>query len=381
MRKFNAARLLLPAALLLALAHAAFAQGAVDERAALSRLPDSQAVLFVNAHRVVNDVLPRVMPAADYQKMLAETQKVGFDVRGLQYAAVGVRFSDDAPAGTPPDFVVVIHGNFNADSLLMLARIGMAAQNVQGRDETYGSKSIQIVSTDAIDKMMGKGGKPEGGDKPEGADGEAPKSKPFPYPELAFMALDSNTIVTGTPALVRSAVDAAGGRGALKPSVISLAAQDPNAIWSLTAELPPNLAGLAHKYGVPANEQFDQMVGWVRRLNVSQGMTALDYTLNVAVMTDQPEHANAFSGLIRMGQAFAENALREAAAKSTGKDAVRAREGLAVLSTAVNRAEGNTLLLRVSVPQKTVAKLLKDEKKATPTTNTRRRTRRTARRR
>lgn len=375
MRKFNAARLLLPTALLLALAHAAFAQGAVDERAALSRLPDSQAVLFVNAKRIVNDVLPRVMPAADYQKMLAESQKVGFDVRGLEYAAVGVRFGDAAPAGTPPDFVVVIHGDFNADALLTLAKIGMAAQNVQGREETYGSKSIQIVSTEAFDKVMGKG------DKPEGADGEAPKSKPFPYPEMAYTALDSNTIVTGVPAMVRSAVDAAGGQGALKPSMISLAAQDPNAIWSLTAELPPNLAELAHKYGAPAGEQFDQMVGWVRRLNVSQGMTALDYTLNVAVMTDQPEHANAFSGMIRMGQTFAENALREAAAKSTGGDAVRAREGLAVLSTAVNRTEGSTLLLRVSVPQKTVANLLKDERNPTPTTSTRRRTRRNARRR
>jgi hypothetical protein len=377
MRKFNAARLLLPAALLIALAHAASAQTAVDERAALSTFPDSQAVLFVNARRVVNDVLPRVMTPADYRKMLAESQKVGFDVRGLQYAAVGVRFNADAPAGTPPDFVVVVKGNFNADSLLMLARIGMAAQNVQSREESYGSKSIEVISTDAVERMMGKGG----GGKPEGADGEAPRPKPFPYPELAFTALDSNTLVAGVPAFVRSAVDAAGGQGRLKPSMIGLAAQDANAIWSLTAELPPDLAGMAHRYGAPANQQFDQMVGWVKQLNVSQGMTALDYTLNVAVLTDQPEHASAFSGLIRMGQAFAENALREAASKEKGKDAARAREGLAVLSTAVNRTEGSTLILRVSVPQKAVADLIKDKRGKAPTTTTRRRTRRPARRR
>jgi hypothetical protein len=161
--------------------------------------------------------------------------------------------------------------------------------------------------------------------------------------------------------------------------MISLAAQDPNALWSLTAELPPNVAEMAHRYGVPANEQFDQIVGWVKQLSVAQGMTALDYTLNVAILTDQPEHASAFSGVIAMGKTFAENALREAAAK-TGRDAARAREGLAILSTAVNRTEGSTLVLRVSVPQKTVASLLRDDRRKAAT-QTRRRTRRATRRR
>jgi hypothetical protein len=160
---------------------------------------------------------------------------------------------------------------------------------------------------------------------------------------------------------------------------LGLAAQDANAIWSLTAELPPNLADMAHNYGVPANAQFDQMVGWVRQLNISQGMTALDFTLGVAVTTDQPEHASAFSGLVRMGQAFAENMLREAASKSKGKDAARARDGLALLSTAVNRTEGSTLVLRVSVPQKTVFNMINEERSKgvkKPVRTTRRRARR-----
>ena len=86
------------------------------------------------------------------------------------------------------------------------------------------------------------------------------------------------------------------------------------------------------------------------------------FTLGVAVTTDRPEHASAFSGLVRMGQTFAENMLREAASKSRGADAARAREGLAMLSSAVNRAEGDTLFLRVSVPQKTIIKLINDER-------------------
>ncbi|HVF67359.1 MAG TPA: hypothetical protein VM914_06835 [Pyrinomonadaceae bacterium] len=377
MRKFNPARLLLPLALLCALASSALAQTTpVDIRGALSTFPDSQAVLFVNAQRVVNDVMPKVVSPADYQKMLADAKKVGFDVRGLQFAAVGIRFKDDAPAGTPPEFVLVIRGNFNADSMLMLGKITLAARNLQSRTETYGSKSIEIIDAEAVSKSMGKsGGTGEG----TGADGEAPKPKPFPYPEIAVAALDSNTLVTGVPAFVRAAVDASGGQGTLRPSLLSLAAEDSDAIWSLTAELPPNLADMAHKYGVPANSQFDQMVGWVKQLNISQGMTAADFTLGVAVTTDQPEHASAFSGLVRMGQAFADNLLREALAKSKGKDAVRARQGLAMLASAVNRTEGNKLILRVSVPQQTIFDMVKEqtEKGKKPArTTTRRRTRR-----
>lgn len=378
MRKLNFARLLLPLALLHALASGASAQTHVDARGALSTFPDSQAVLFIDVHRIVNEVLPRVMTPAEYQKMLDESRKVGFDVRGLQFAAAGVRFKDDAPAGTPPEFVLVIKGNFNADSMLAIGKIMLAAQNLPSRTETYGSKSIEIIDTEAVAKSTGMGMGNVMGEGTDGGGGGA-KPKPFPYKELAVTALDSNTLVAGVPAFVRSAVDASGGQGRLRPSLLGLAAQDSNAIWSLTAELPPNLLEMAHNYGVPANAQFDQMVGWVRQLNISQGMTALDFTLGVAVTTDQPEHASAFSGLVRMGQAFAENMLREAASKSKGRDAARAREGLALLSTAVNRTEGSTLVLRVSVPQKTVINMINEERSKgvkKPLRTTRRRTRR-----
>src|ERR1044072_4971350 len=131
MSKLKPVRLLLPLVLLLALARSAAAQ--TDSRRALSTLPDSQAVLYVNAQRIIHDVLPRLMPPAEYAKMLAEAQKVGCDARGIDYAAVGARFADPAPANYLPDFVVVIHGNFNADTLLALGRVAAGAQNMTPR--------------------------------------------------------------------------------------------------------------------------------------------------------------------------------------------------------------------------------------------------------
>jgi hypothetical protein len=144
--------------------------------------------------------------------------------------------------------------------------------------------------------------------------------------------------------------------------MLDLAARDPQALWSLTADIPPSLTDTLHKLGVPANQELDEMLAWIRQANISQGMDAASFTLRAAVLTDEPEHASAFSGLIRMGQAALENMLREAASKSRGADAARAREGLAMLSSAVNRAEGDTLFLRVSVPQKTIIKLINDER-------------------
>ena len=195
------------------------------------------------------------------------------------------------------------------------------------------------------------------------------------------MALDSSTLVAGVPAYVRAAVDSSGGRGALKASMIDLAAHDPQALWSLTAELPPTLVDYLHKTGLPANQQADEMISWVRQLSVAQGMDALNYTMSASVLTDTPEHASAFSGLIRMGLLAAQTALNAEAAKQkpTDKDYAKTQTALSALKTFVNRTDGSTLHLSVSVPQKTVAQLIRQEmtKKPAPATTspTRRRAR------
>src|SRR5215203_6223031 len=202
MSKLKPVRLLLPLAILFALAQTAAAQ--VDSRSALAGLPDSQAVLYVNAHRIIHDVLPRVMTPADYAKMLSEARKVGFDARGIDYVAVGARLADPAPANYLPEFVVVIHGNFNADSLLALGRIAAGAQNITPRTETYGSKTLEIIDLESLNKNWEGVG--SGSGEGEGQ-GEA-KPKPMPYPEIAVMALDANTLVAGVPSYVKAVVDA-----------------------------------------------------------------------------------------------------------------------------------------------------------------------------
>ena len=177
------------------------------------------------------------------------------------------------------------------------------------------------------------------------------------------MALDSGTLVAGVPSYVKAVVDAAGGRGTMKPSMIDLATRDSQSLWSLTVDVPPTLVDYLHKFGVPANEQSDEMIAWVKQVSLAQGMDALNYTMSASVMTDAPEHASAFSGLIRMGLLAAQTGLSSEAAKQTPrhKDYAQTRAALDAIKTFVNRTDGNTLLLSVAFPQKAVHDLVKRE--------------------
>ncbi len=358
MKKMTLPRAILSLVLVFALAVAASAQGSVNAQSALSTFPDSQAVLFVNVKRIVDEAMPRLLPPAEYQKILETPQKVGFDVRGVEYAIAGVRFSETPSPSGLPEFVLLLKGNFSANALLGLGKMALGSQNMQSRQESYGSRTLDIVN---VERMMG--GEPKEGEE----------RKPAPYPEIAATALDDNTLIVGVPAYVRATIDAVGdGRGQLRPALLSLAAQDPTALWSLSAELPPSLPEYAKKFGMPANAEFEKMIGWFKQVSFSNGMDALNFTVRVGVGADSAEHASALSGMVRMGISAAQTALEEEIARKKAKpsEAQQARMALSAVRTLTNRTEGNTLLLGISVPQKTVAELVRKEfvKKPTATT-------------
>jgi hypothetical protein len=350
MKKVTPPRALLSFVLILAFAAVASAQGLVDSRGALSTFPDSQAVLFVNVKRVVGEALPRILPAAEYQKLLATPQKVGFDVRTVDYAVAGVRFNNAEAMGGMPEFVVLLKGSFNADSLMTLARLGLSSQKeLQSRRESHGGHTVEIID---IEKVMG--------DAPK----EGEQKKPSPYPEIAFVALDANTLVAGVPAYVRAAIDAAGGgQGQLRAGLVELGARDPQALWSLSAELPPGLAEYAKKFGMPPNSEIENMIGWLKQISFSNGMDALNFSLRAAVGTDSAEHASALSGIVKMGITAAQSAAEADIAKKKVKPAEsrQARLALNALRTFTNQTEGDTLLLGVSVPQSTVSEIVRQE--------------------
>lgn len=346
--------LALAACLVVALSVQAAAQGLVDARRtreALTTFPDSQAVVFVNIQKIVRDALPRFMPPAELRKLHEEPRKLGFDVNGVEYGIVGVRMIEPAPpGGVPAEFVVFLRGTFNADSLLSLGRIALDGQGFKATSENYNGKTLDILDLSSLDK------------KPDG-DGDGPNrsSMPIPYKEIAVTALDANTIAVGVPAYVRDAIDAAAGtgRGRLNAGLIDLASRDDNSLVSFTAALPPSVFQYLDKAPMPKDGEAERLVRSLRQLNLSAGMTALDFTLKASVNTENATDASAISGFVTMGLAAAENAIREELKKKRGAAAAEPRAALAAIRTFTNTTEGNTLLVGFSVPQKTVAALVK----------------------
>lgn len=363
MSKLTAAPLLRAALVVFALAAAASAQVPGDARGALAKFPESQAVFHVNARRILNDALPRLLPKADYDKMIAQSRQVGFDIRELHSLTAGFRFAEGAPAGALPEVLIVLRGDFSADALLTLARVAAGTQNISVREENYVGKPIQVF--DVVSRGQGGEGAAPGG---EGA-----KPPSFPFKEVAAVSLDAHTLVVGVPGYVRAAVDASNGQGVLKSSLVDLAARDPQALWSLTAELPENLLEYAQKLKLPPNEELNRVLGWLRQISLSNGMDALNFTFRAAVLTDSPDHANALSGLVRMGLTAAESAAQRDIERKRLKprESWQSRAALKAMRTFVNRVEGQTLVLGASFLQSDIAQFVRTEliKKPAPKTS------------
>lgn len=392
MRNKTPLALLLLAAALLAVVPRAPAQALVDAQAtrqALSTFPDSQAVVFVNVQRIFRDVLPRVVPPAEIKKAVAEVKKnLDIDLNEIEYAIAGLRLPDPPPPGAVPEFVFVLRGNFNADALIALASLGAGTQGVPSREEQHAGKTLTVF-------RIAKEPKPEAGGAADSGSAEpaAAESKPYtpgdmlpkssPYPEIAATTLDANTLLVGVPGYVRSALDAASGEGQrLKTALIDLAVSNPDTLSSVTIELPPDLPKWLEKSGAPRNAEAEKILGWLKQVSISSGMTATDYNLQAAVRTDTAEHANALSGMIAIGLRQAELGISKEATKTT--DAKKRRQvltALNVVKSITNLVQGDVIALSASVPQTTVAALLRERMKSkAAATGTKPKARRAARR-
>ena len=365
--------------LTLALAAAAAAQAPDGgARAAVSSLPDSQAVLYVNARRITNDALPRVMPQAQLDKFFGELVKnVNVDLRSVEYVVLAARYDVNAlNASTVPEFGATARGGFNADALLSVLRL---AQPAQHRAETHGDKRIDVYT---IVYDSPKGGAADASPTPDPA-----KPQPMKLPtEFAVVSLGPDELLAGTPAYVRSAIDARGGSGArVRADLVDLALHNPDSLVSLAGDLPPNLsklfdaaAGAAGQVGAAAgmmNEEIRRLADSLRQLQVSLSMTPSDFAVRTTLRTEKPEDARALSGLVDLGVAAAEQGIKKdlAAPGKSAKSRADTQKALAVLKSLGNAVTDRDLTLSLSVAQATVADFVKQmsapptpPKRATP---------------
>ena len=350
------------------LACAAASVSAQDARAHLTNFPDSQVVMYVNSQRIFNEALPRVIPQAELDKMFADALKEAkFDMRSIHFVAAGARFKEPTSLKTPPDFIVMVKGDFNADGLLSMARMAL---NEDGMSEDYKGRTLTIF------KMKKKAQPPP---PPADGAGSGPAKPPsdFPFSELAAVSFDANTLVVGIPAYVRAAVDAAAGdqQGRLRADLLDLVTRNPDNLLSFAGDIPASMLDMLKSAGAPQNEEIKRVVASLRQVQLAVQMTAEDFGLQSIVRTDTAESANSLNGLVSMGLGMVKMGIegelqKVPASKAREREAMQA--ALDAIGSVRNTATDNEVLVNISVPQAKIATFVQQamaRRKAAPAKN------------
>jgi hypothetical protein len=304
----------------------------------LSSLPEADALVYINAQRILNEVLPKFLPPKDLEDMrkgFEEAKKnAGVDPGKVDYLVIAVRFRK--PTGDlnfqAPEFMVVSSGDFSADSLLALAH--MASQG-KLHDETYGGKTIGLMTMDPIAKESEK----------------MPLLKSFT--EFGIVALNANTIATGSPGYLRAAIDATGGKDRIGTETLNSLVRDPNALMSFAGSPFRSFAKSFGMLGTETTARAPRCDSKLGDFYAALTMDATNFMFRGVSNADNPDTAKIIANL--------ESALLQYAITSIpDKSAQSLLKGFAIT------AEGDEVLLRADFPQQMVLEMIQQQMKPKP---------------
>lgn len=327
----------------------------------LSNLPEADGLIYVNPQRIFNEVLPKFLPPKDLEGMRkgieAAKQQAGVDPTKIDYIVIAIRFKKPTADLNfqAPEFMVVSSGDFSSESLIGMARM---ASGGKLRDEKYGSKTIGLMTIEPIAKESEK----------------TPLLKSFS--ELGVVALNANTIATGSPGYLRAAIDAGDGNGRISGEALNFLVRDPNALISYAGS---PIGAFTKSFGMQGTEttprapRSDSKIG---DFYAALTMDATNFMIRGVSNADNPDTAKIVANLYTMLLRYATSSINEPAAQ-------------AVLTRLSIAAEGDEVLFNADFPQQMVMDLIQQQmkpkkqvettevKKVTkPTVNRRRRGRR-----
>ncbi len=311
---------------------AAFSQAGLTS---LSNLPEADTFTFINPRRILNEAAPRLMSEKELAEMRAAfdqaKQFAGIDPTKVDYIVLATRFRKPSAELTfmPPEFMIVASGEFSADSLLVLAR---AASGGKLRDETYGAKTLSLLTIDAIA-------------------GEAEKNPVLKsFSEVAIVSLSPSTIAFGTTAYLKAAVDAAAGNGRISPESLASLLRDPNALISFAGSPLTSFSKSIGLLGTEANARAPRCDSKFGDFYAAITMDATNFMLRGAMNADNPDTAKIINSLIS-------GLLRQATSSVPDITAQSVFKALTVT------AQENELVLRADIPQQMVMDFIKEKMK------------------
>jgi hypothetical protein len=307
-------------------------QGVINS---LSQLPEADALVYINPQRIINEVLPKFLPAKDLEEMhkgfAAAKAQAGIDPAKVEYIVLVVRFKKPTADLNfqAPEIMVVSSGDFSAEALLGLAR--MASQG-KLRDEKYGNKTIGLMTIEPIAKESEKN----------------PLLKSFT--ELGVVALSANTIATGSPGYLRAAIDAGEGKERINMTALNSLVRDPNALISFAASPWGSFAKSFGMLGTETTPRAPRCESKIGDFYAALTMDATNFMFRGVSNADNPDTAkilaNLYSGLLQ----YATASIKDPGAQSVLK-------GLAIT------AEGDDVLLRADFSQQMVIEMIKQQMK------------------
>jgi hypothetical protein len=296
----------------------------------LSSLPEVDTLVYINPQRILNEAVPKFMPAKDVEGMRRSFEEVkksaGIDPTKIEYIVIATRFkkpTDDLNF-QPPEFMVVASGDFSAESLIALAR--MASQG-KLRDEKYGTKTLGLMTIDPLVKQAEK--------------------NPFlkGFTEVGILTLNANTIAAGTPSYLRAAVDAGDGKERISTEQLNSLVRDPNVLVSIAGTPWHSFAKGFGMLGTESNPRTARCDSKMGDIYAALTMDATNFMLRGVMNADNPDTAKIISKLYSGFLSYAGSSIPDPSAQSLLK-------GFAITS------EGDEVLVRADFPQQMVMDLI-----------------------
>jgi hypothetical protein len=288
-------------------------------------------VALVKVHQLLDQALPKIL--AGNQAKLAEVNseidkfklKTGVDPRSFDQLALGMHYHYPAPGVTKIDSLVLARGTFNAGAFVAAGRIAASGKY---REEKYQGHSIHIFALDQEIKLFG-----------------LLSARPR---ELAVTVLESNVLALGSPAGVRSAIDAGKRQRPANAELIELATRDPNAIIGFGGNFSP---ALVQNLKIN-NDSVAHDLSAIRQVYGSVGLTEKDLAMFLAARTVSADSARNLSDTIAALKQFGALFVNRMPAPK-GTVARTALDNLKITT------QGNELQIRTTVAQTDIAPLMR----------------------
>jgi hypothetical protein len=310
-------------------ASAATGSAQTTTNAVLASLPTSDAVMVVDVRRLLSDGLPRAYNNNMEQLTRVNTEidkfkaSTGLDARSFERVALGISFQQTPTGKTLVETVAVAHGKFNAATL---AAVRPAAGN-RMREEKYAGHTIYVSTVDAQMRLFGLFS--------------------ANLTDVAFTALDANTLAVGKLERVRASIDAHAGRGRVSPGITALATRDPNALVGAGGNIP---AWLTQNLDIGGGN-LSQSIASVRQFYSTLGTTANGFNFLTALRTENADAAKTLSSTLTSLKSIAPFAIGQ-------MGAARARPLQALVESTKVGAEGNDVLITFQLAQIDMAALI-----------------------